>query len=501
MSAEAQVLILRKAGATAITLPGRITRFPAKWGAWKAACLQLTRESRRDDGPVEAEVCIRLPKQDAEVFNRNQLPRVLEAARQHIWGSPVYLVVDPTAWCHHAADHPLAACRDWFEAAHAGGVVDILELPELTRAAGVASPGALPKDKTDLDPYDLRTAINVSTGRWDQLGRMAPAGPWRIVMPAGNDPSLESFLRSVATPASATCSNLLVVSSHSREGLLRSRRDRSVLQEFENQLPEPCMLATVGDHPSPKVSKFCDSRAIPRTHWGGRFQLAFALHRLHTAYGPASASSLARVEPVVVSSPRKFAGTWPGDPPFILITSAFCPDQESGRCLLAARYVERALHEAPRPVAYAVHPALEPEGLQQLIDAHRRVLAWVHIGHGDPSGALKGVHCGSVDAQRWLACFDGVCEYLGLVLLSACHSASVAACLAKAGAGVAIGFASEVRGLDCRLLVREVVHAALQSRGDRDTILKAFRMACNKPFGVSGRRFVAADPVAYYSQG
>ena len=66
---------------------------------------------------------------------------------------------------------------------------------------------------------------------------------------------------------------------------------------------------------------------------------------------------------------------------------------------------------------------------------------------------------------------------------------------------MAIGFKSEVFPLDCRLLVRKIVHAALQSRGNRDTILNAFQMACSVAFGVSGPTFLNAEPIAYYSRG
>ena len=80
--------------------------------------------------------------------------------------------------------------------------------------------------------------------------------------------------------------------------------------------------------------------------------------------------------------------------------------------------------------------------------------------------------------------------------------ANAARLFASFGVGVAIGFKHEVLDVAPEILTRKVVPAAMQSGGNQEAILMAFRDACRSlaaRITDDGESYAEAQPVAFRS--
>jgi hypothetical protein len=98
----------------------------------------------------------------------------------------------------------------------------------------------------------------------------------------------------------------------------------------------------------------------------------------------------------------------------------------------------------------------------------------MHIGHGDGKQGLQQAGGLYKTPDDWLNSFAGYESSLALIVFASCRSEVIAEHFAGAGAGVTIGFAEKVAKKVCVYLTSRVVHAALNSNGSREVILKAF---------------------------
>src|SRR5205085_5183717 len=120
------------------------------------------------------------------------------------------------------------------------------------------------------------------------------------------------------------------------------------------------------------------------------------------------------------------------------------------------------------------------ERLPAMIES-KSITAWVYQGHGDYMNGLQESRAGRLaPPDRWLNCFSDYQSSLPLVVFSACRSSQIARLFAEAGAGVAIGFDSDVTSSAAKLLTTDVVSTALRTRGNLKEILEAFRRGCRR---------------------
>jgi hypothetical protein len=129
----------------------------------------------------------------------------------------------------------------------------------------------------------------------------------------------------------------------------------------------------------------------------------------------------------------------------------------------------------------------------------QHLTAWLHVGHGKRTHGLQEVTGEFQTAKRWLQCFAAHRSRggsLALAIFSACETIEVAKEFANAGVGVTIGFDKKVPSVACRRLTAEVISAALRANGDRETIIRAFHLGCDKLKAENFR----LEPVAFFEK-
>jgi hypothetical protein len=182
----------------------------------------------------------------------------------------------------------------------------------------------------------------------------------------------------------------------------------------------------------------------------------------------------------------------------LLLSSSFNRDIDGTSYVVSAsREVANIRRQVGPGFTFPVYPSLNPEDLGNIANELRHELsAWVFIGHGFPGGLVTESQ-DLVWAEKWLNHWRFYGRGLSLALFSACESSKTAKSFAEVGVRFTIGFEKKVTHQQCWIMTREVVPAALSSKGDVRKIEDAFHRACAQLSSLATPQSNYPEPVAY----
>jgi hypothetical protein len=305
-------------------------------------------------------------------------------------------------------------------------------------------------------------------------------GVWKCLLhrPPDHGSEHESFLspyliRSVSQIGGDNC---LVI--------LNSNYDGNALAYLQNEvfakIPSNRVIVGVVDQveePSQELKEICNKKGCDPSWFHGLFEVHYSLQKLNEAsLEDEVQTSIAKSVPVGENRIFKSHALLVHDShePTILVTHSFSLSDERG-CHIAANDFWRLSKNLRGRAKTRVYPAIECVRLPDVLKELRRVLVWMHIGHGDGEKGLQQAGGLYKTPDDWLNSFAGYEASLPLVVFASCRSAIIAERFAGSGAGVTIGFAEKVAKKVCTHLTSRVVEAALNSNGSREAILEGFR--------------------------
>ena len=424
--------------------------------------------------------------------DRNSLARLLSQARDYSWAAKLFLVVSQRLRREKLVLDGKESRERWMRTALEGKGLDILQV------------NYDPKKPESIREEDLRSAADRAYARHEVLAPQAVAGEsWRCVV----DPeqkSLQSFLAIwLETPGSGGAPNLIIVVDD-----LRPAKQRALISRILRRYPERhYMVVTL--QPAPELAEFCRSKGLLEpVELRGSFELWYLLLRLNEARRPFRLGPLTELgqinafkasngyfHPVEREGTRIFYPNGSGDPPVIVITSAFNP-QEPEQCFEAARDVGRFVERCPLGHRLLIEPAMTLGRLFQVMERWKDFNVWVHLGHGDGANGLEEAGTDRMATPKEvLRCFEGRGHKLSLAMFLTCRSVPIATLFAKAGAGVAIGFEEEVESNKCRELAVEVLEAMLATGTGKASILRGFHLGCHR---IEVQEEIPSLPMAFY---
>jgi hypothetical protein len=148
-------------------------------------------------------------------------------------------------------------------------------------------------------------------------------------------------------------------------------------------------------------------------------------------------------------------------------------------CIEAANEIGCVLSSLPFHITTDVVHCITCERLPDFLEA-RFFTAWLHLSHGTRKLGLQEEQelKQFVSHEEWLACFDKYEGGLQLVIFSVCESAELARSFVEEGvARVAVGFENKVLTRAVRKLSGKVMPMALHAGNRQAHILNAFRKA------------------------
>jgi hypothetical protein len=426
--------------------------------------------------PNPMEVFLALDSELLKVgYNENFIRRVVQHARQSMWGAKVYVVVDNDALLPFESfrlRRTVSGVPTWIEELLGGQVADILQWP-----------------RTKKD--SLTVAAARSEERMRGLAVDIPNREWKCYVRTPPDLSAaqESFLapyhiRSTSELGDANCVFVLQGQPDAKE----LKKVRVLIEKMLNRLPSRRVIIGVIDEleePPATLKGLCSQFKGCHLIWfHGVVELYFFLRRL---------SHINQIETTPVPVVAK--ATFKSHTPQLLITHSYQSGDKLG-CLTAARDMWQMIDYLEGGVKVTVYPAVRCVNLPTILNHVGDVLAWVHIGHGDDARGLQQAEDPVFkSADDWLNAFAGYGSSMALAMFSSCYSAPIARRFAEAGVGVSIGFTREIYKKAGVELTKRVVKAALTSNGSRKDILEAFE---------EGRRVLSIEdkdalPVAFWA--
>jgi hypothetical protein len=428
--------------------------------------------------------------------DRSSLTRLLRQARDYSWAAKVFLVVTQHLRPEKITLDGKESRELWLRAAFEGKALDILQVefdperPELIKREA------------------LRSAADQAYARHEALAiHTLSDGAWFcIVDPAQKQ--LQWFLSTWMQGAQAIGleenPNLVIVIDDLRE----SKQRAAVRKALRHNPMGRHLVVTLC--PAPELQGICQSLKLPAPiELRGPFELWYFMLRLNEGRRSLRLRPAKEIEPTDSLGANSNGCTFPvelegspvfdpggeGDPPIVVITSAFNPE-EPGQCFDAARDVGWFVERCPLGHRVLVEPAMTLGRLFQVMERWRDFNVWVHLGHADGADGLEEAGTDRMATpQEVLRCFQGREHGLALAMFLSCRSAPIAALFAQAGAGVAIGFEEEVESDMCRELAVEVLNAMLADGTGQASILRGFSLGCHR---IEVQEESPSLPVAYY---
>jgi hypothetical protein len=425
--------------------------------------------------------------------DRSSLTRLLRLARDYSWAAKLFLVVSQRLRMEKLVLEGRESRERWMRTALEGKALDILQLDYD------------PKRPTSIKGEDLRSAADRAYARHESLAaQSAASGSWRCVVDPEQRP-LQSFLSAwLEVPGPAGAPNLIIVVDD-----LRPAKQLVTVNRALRRYPGRRHLV-VTLQPAPELPSFCQSLNLPApVELRGPFELWYFLLRLNetrsrlrlgtrtelsqmNSFDPAFNGY---VHPVELEETRVFHPNGNGDPPVIVITSAFNP-QEPEQCFEAARDVGCFVERCPLGYQVLVEPAMTLGRLFRVMERWKDFNVWVHLGHGDGANGLEEAGTDRMlTPANILRCFEGRGLNLALAMFLTCRSTLIACLFAKAGAGVAIGFEEEVESSKGRELAGDVLETMLAEGTGQESILRGFRLGCHR---IEVQEQLPSLPVAFY---
>jgi hypothetical protein len=449
---------------------------------WDDLAIRLAHENS-GNRRFEAEVFLCLHGQLDEVYNYNRLAETLRYAREHVWGSPIYLVVAVNFRLQPGHRKYQATWAKFFETVHQAKVVDLIE------GAGLFEANSAPSGAT------LRVMADESYERRLRLQLLASNHAWKCVVRPATDAPLAEFLAPFVSREAPALSedNRIIVCTNSRKSTTKSFIEKNVIRRSgTHQVVANLVADSDFQH---WLDGECNKRGLELLDFGGVLELRFSLVRLNHLSPHSAAGD--RMEVVKVAPPALFTAERVAATPRLLVTNGFDPDdpRDSLLCLEAADEAGELKHQAPPGARTDIYQSVTCERLPGMIES-ADLTAWVYQGHGDGARGLQESRAGRfVPPGRWRDCFSNYQNGLPLVVFSACRSTHIARLFAEAGAGVAIGFESDVTSSAAKLLTTDVVTTALRTQGNQQEILEAFRRGCKR---LTARGYIDSGPKAFW---
>jgi len=417
-------------------------------------------------------------------YDANFLRTVIRQAHKSMWGAKVYVVVDSKLQLEWDSDLNEER-KQWFEMLLDNGVTDVLQLP--------LDPETDPK---------FRHAMLRSHRRLTMLDRFLPDKKWLIMTPTQSDvlpdqplpPEAEWLLDGFLSDEDAIekGQNSLLVLRDSKECQLNFLSEK--LKAFRRGGISVGLLSDLSIKFPPEFQSLLKKHDCPVIELRGLFELHYFMQNLaadHSQYR----NTLNCAEFVIMAEDGRLNNL----PPQLLITHAFVPTEEDA--YYSASQDFWALHEAVKDSGEViVYPSIKMRSLQDLLNRLTRLLAWVHIGHGNGDEGLQEANGLYRGPENWLKCFAQYNKGLPLVVFSSCKSEAAARKFAEAGVGVAIGFRQTVRRDVCERLTSTIIKAAFDSGGNRKKILEAFSEGKRLLESLYYEGDNAPEPVAFCSR-
>ena len=511
---RSRIIAVPQGGATPLTAWTEAGRsLSTKWEAgsrWDELSEKIVEfaQARDETHGTELFLCLLGDCQSA-VADRDSLSRLLRQARDHAWGSPLFLALPRSLSPADMLRTGRELWRLWLEQAHADRALDCLQI-EYTSAETVSL-------------RDLRRAADRADLRRDILAKHASAqAPWRCV-------TQNRLLRSLLWPVAywddtgEPATHLMLVTDSS----LPQRQAKEIESLYE-KLWRPgrqLLVATLrslksaagmewsgtGEDRSP-LDELCSTHQLPAAiELYGEVELWYFLLRLNAGFQTPAIHAVKegwasvptpwreyRTLPVTPKAPSVFLPRQTGAPTTIAITSAFDPG-EPYHLRQAAADVGRIVEESLQGVRLLVEPAINLERLFRVMERMPDFDIWIHLGHGDGQHGLREAITGQyAPPERWLQAFRGRGVRLSLAMFLTCASAPIAQLFAEAGAGVAIGISGEVMSDKCRELAGDIVKAILLHGTGQEAILHGFYLGCNRIEAQAGALPSPSLPVAFY---
>lgn len=446
---------------------------------WKESSQVLPRELVKNPG---AKVDVFLVQQSEfveEIYDAAVIEGLLRHARMYTWNSDIYVVVDQSLDRRRGQRDVRIARENYLYTLQAHGVTDVLE-------------ARVQDEEVGKIPGKLFAAAARSLRRRGHLESLAAKGEWKCYL---NEPpaTVASFLGAFTeTSLRPEEKNYVLVPLEPNKLSRGSVSPREFVEGVWGEHPGGSFAVAYLDETSAAaddgLKRLCDGGRCPFLEFRGLFELHYFLQSLAAAYRR-GLPMLEEDEEIVRPHERVRFGGPP--PPSVLITHSFAPNDDVEQCSEAARDAYEITQRLAGNCRIVVHPAINCEILPDIVEPLRHLTAWVHIGHGESAEGLR--ESGEAEVfrrpEQWLECFlpdEEGGRSLALAYFACCQSVGAARLFAAAGAGVAVGFASDVELSLCRAVAKEVVPAAVGANGDRRQILKAFRRGRARLKGLSG---------------
>lgn len=417
-------------------------------------------------------------------YNASFLRTVIRQAHKSMWGAKLYVVVDSKLQLEWDSDLNEER-KVWFKMLLDNGVTDVLQLP--------------------LDPESdpsFRYAVPRSNRRLKNLGQLLPDKKWLIIQPDKADivpdeplpPEAQWLLEAFLSEENATekGQNSLLVVRDGKVGQMNFVGEK--LKDSRRGGISVGLLSDLNIKFTTEFQSLLKHHECPVVEFRGLFELHYFMQQLDADHLQ-HRSTLSRAQFVIVAGD----GNLKNSSPQLLITHAFIPSEEDA--YYSAAQDSWFLREAVKGKGEVIiYPSVDMRSLQSLLDKATRLLAWVHIGHGNGDAGLQEANGLYRPAENWLKCFSQYNNGLPLVVFSSCKSEAVARKFAEAGAGVTIGFRQSVNRDICERMTTTVVKAAFDSGGDRNKILEAFAKGKDLLESFFSRDDEAPEPVAFSSR-
>ncbi|OLE51235.1 MAG: hypothetical protein AUG51_23670 [Acidobacteria bacterium 13_1_20CM_3_53_8] len=474
--------------------------------SWKDLALKINRRALRGNhAPVEIFLYLRDGLRSS-IYDYGILEDIVLSALEHAWAGKLYVVWDrlpatalEAGFGEEQEQILLAKC---FCAFLCGRVTDLIELNHREKPRGRLT--------CEEERQLLRGCAAKSQRRWEILQGVASEGGWGYIA-RKNARILGSFLSELVSEGcllSSGTNHVIILDAAPEFG------PKELLDEFRrvNRVNNGIVAATPEGY-SKDLCYQCrgESPLLEVLTFNGVFEVVYALLQLNTVRKVETrqehlkADTQVEIKDVKLIRSPVFHPPAAQSSPRLLITSAFHPNEEPEHSIAAAHEVGAMLRGLPFHLDVVVHPCITCESLPNLLESGE-FTAWIHLSHGEKEEGLYEPQLKEyASPQRWLTCFTAYKSSLKLAVFSSCESACVARLFAEAGVSVAVGFESVVLVQATRLLAQKVIRAAMLDGSGQESILEAFRDACDslaaRTYAEGGNdvSYNAARPIAFRS--
>ena len=421
---------------------------------WKD-CASLWPEALLAERPEPMDVFFCVDKELlAQGFDPTVLHLAIQNAHRSMWAANVYVVVDKL-WQPEDRNPEGPEPFDWIRKLLGNRVTDVLEWSVRSES-------------------NYTEAASRSRDRMQGLRRDPAHHPWKCFFQTSlgreEERLLSRFL--VRSLTELKDENSLVV--------LRPLGDNYLSQVTETltRMPDGEIIIGIVDRLvrlPVELESLCRSKGWGLVRFHGISEVYYFLEKLNDSRLDSLRLYHQQLIEANLAIPIRVVGQqFKSNRPQLLITHSYVAGKPDD-CWLAAKDTWELIHDLPSDVRVKIYPAIKSGKLADIVKELGHILAWIHIGHGDPKrGVQQSDDHVFKSPQDWLTSFVDYNSSLALAMFATCYSEAVAREFAAAGVGVTIGFAEEVHKQVCIEVTKRVVAAAIESNGERAAVLAAF---------------------------